>query len=90
MIPGAALFIAEKVFSTDKDIDNLQISIHETFKKENGYSELEISQKRTAIENTLIPDTLETHTQRLYDVGYHTVYPCLQYLNFVGILAIKK
>ncbi len=84
-----ALILSEKITFNDKKQCNTNIKLHEAFKKANGYSEMEISQKRSALENTLIPDTLETHQQRLTDIGFSKVIPWFQCFNFISILAIK-
>jgi tRNA (cmo5U34)-methyltransferase len=63
--------------------------LYEGFKKTMGYSDLEISQKRNALENVLIPDTGPQHRQRLRNVGFDEVYECFRGFNFVSYLAIK-
>ena len=63
--------------------------MHYSFKKLNGYSDLEISQKRTALENVLLKETAATHFERLKKVGFSEVYQWFQCFNFVSILAIK-
>jgi len=86
---GGALILSEKiVFDSDKTNSAL-IAIHHQFKADQGYSELEIAQKRDAIENVLVPETLKAHTNRLNDAGFSTVTPWVQNLQFVSILAIK-
>ena len=65
------------------------IDLHHQFKRENGYSELEISQKRSLLENVLVPDTLEQHTARLAKVGFSRSRCWFQQYNFVSIFAIK-
>ncbi|MFN8707265.1 MAG: carboxy-S-adenosyl-L-methionine synthase CmoA, partial [Planctomyces sp.] len=55
-----------------------------------GYSDLEISQKRSAIENRLIPETVEDHERRLRKAGFDTVVPWFQCFNFVSILAVRS
>ena len=67
----------------------LLTDLHHDFKRAHGYSDLEISQKRSAIENLLIPETLETHVQRLREAGFRTVAPWFQCFNFASILAVK-
>ena len=62
---------------------------HAMFKKSQGYSDLEIQQKRAAIENTLIADTLEQHMCRLTQIGFNKVYKACQFLNFVLLVAVK-
>ena len=70
-------------------LQQLMTQWHHDFKRANGYSELEISQKRSAIEHTLRPDSLENHLTRLHDIGFTHVTPCFQNLNFGAMLAIK-
>ncbi|NIQ96325.1 MAG: carboxy-S-adenosyl-L-methionine synthase CmoA, partial [Desulfuromonadales bacterium] len=59
------------------------------FKRARGYSDLEISQKRTALENVLIPETLDTHNERLRKVGFATIETWFQCFNFASLVAIK-
>jgi tRNA (cmo5U34)-methyltransferase len=63
--------------------------LHHAFKQANGYSELEISQKRTALERVLIPDTIEEHLRRLTAAGFNGGRVWFQCLNFASMLAIK-
>ena len=65
------------------------IELHHDFKKTNGYSDLEISQKRNAIENVLIPETLDTHKTRLSNVGFKNTEQWFQCFNFASLVAIK-
>ena len=66
-------------------IDELYLS----FKRRSGYSDLEISQKRQALENVMQPETIEVHRQRLKNAGFSRVLVLMQALNFVSMLAIK-
>ena len=86
---GGALVLSEKVRFPDEDQQALLTELHHDFKRANGYSELEIAQKRTALEKTLIPETIETHLERLRRVGFSTVTCWFQCFNFVSILAVK-
>lgn len=89
MNKGGALVLSEKITFDDSILRDSNIKLHEAFKMANGYSELEISQKRSALENTLIPETIETHHQRLKDIGFSEVITWFQCLNFASMLAIK-
>ncbi len=89
MNKGGVLILSEKITFSDKTTRDTNIQLHEAFKKANGYTDLEISQKRSALENTLIPDTIETHQQRLSDTGFSTINTWFQCFNFASILAIK-
>jgi tRNA (cmo5U34)-methyltransferase len=55
-----------------------------------GYSDLEIAQKRNALENVLIPDTPERHIERLQNAGFGEIRQCFRCFNFVSLLAIKS
>ena len=86
---GGALVLSEKVVFADEQEDRRMTALYQAFKKTMGYSELEISQKRNALENVLIPDTEAQHRERLLDAGFDEVYPCFRALNFVSWLALK-
>jgi len=89
LLPGCALILSEKVTFDDPVLSQLHIDMYHNFKRANGYSDLEISQKRTALENVLIPDTLETHAERLKKVGFTSSSVWFQCFNFASIVAIK-
>lgn len=86
---GGILVLSEKVVFGNEKVNQSMIELHQAFKKTQGYSELEISQKRTSLENFLVPDTIEQHIERLKNVGFTQVFLCFQCLNFVSFLAIK-
>ncbi len=83
------LILSEKIRFNDEKENELQTRLHLDFKRYNGYSELEISQKRSALENILIPESMDTHLRRLKAAGFSTVYPWFQCFNFISIIAIK-
>jgi tRNA (cmo5U34)-methyltransferase len=86
---GGALMLSEKIRFADPEQQQRFESLHHAFKRANGYSDLEISQKRTALERVLIAETLESHFERLYAVGFSRVEVVFQALNFVSILALR-
>ncbi len=89
MVPGGILVISEKLAFADADHNALMTEFHHYFKKTNGYSELEIAQKRNAIEHVLIPETFETHQQRLARIGYKGTELWFQCFNFASFIAFK-
>lgn len=89
MVPGAALVLSEKIRFAGPDQQKLQEELHWDFKRANGYSELEISQKRSALENVLIPETAEAHIERLHKAGFSQAYQWYQCFNFVSFVAVK-
>jgi len=84
-----ALLLSEKITYEDQSEDLLMQQLHENYKRQNDYSELEISQKREALENVLIRDTHEQHITRLQNAGFSKITVLTKYLNFVSYLAIK-
>ena len=89
LLPEGVLIISEKLAFDDLRQHQLQIDLHHEFKKAQGYSELEISQKRTALENVLIPETFATHQNRLKSVGFSSAELWFQYFNFASFIALK-
>lgn len=89
MVTGGALILSEKLVFENAEQQQLLTSMYENFKKANGYSELEISQKRDALENVLIPETLNTHKARLLDNGFSSVEVWFQCFNFASLVAIR-
>lgn len=87
--PGGVLILSEKVSFGDQPHDELMIDLHHNFKRANGYSDLEIAQKRSSLENVLIPETLDTHRQRLKSVGFASTDVWFQCFNFASLVAIK-
>jgi len=86
---GGALILSEKIKFKDLATNQCLIDIHHQYKADQGYSQLEIARKRDAIENVLIPETLDTHIERLQSSGFSIITPWVQNLQFISILAVK-
>ena len=89
MRPGGVLILSEKILFEDPHLQALNTDLHHAFKRGNGYSDLEISQKRDAIENVLIAETLESHKSRLLSAGFTSVDVWFQCFNFASLVAVK-
>jgi tRNA (cmo5U34)-methyltransferase len=87
--PGGVLLFSEKITHADPELARLQQDFYYAFKRENGYTELEISQKREALEKILIPETLNQHMDRLQEAGFATVDIWQKWFNFASLIAIK-
>jgi tRNA (cmo5U34)-methyltransferase len=87
--PGGILVLSEKIAGHDTAADRLLTEMHHAFKRANGYSELEISRKRSALDNVLVPETLDQHRQRLAAAGYSRVEPWFQCFNFISLVAFR-
>lgn len=90
IVPGGVLILSEKVRFEDTTLNDMHIDMYHDFKHANGYSRLEISQKRTALENVLVPDTLEIHQTRLRDAGFARSTVWFQCFNFASLIALKS
>ena len=89
MLPGGALILSEKIRFEDTSTQAHMTELHHDFKKYHGYSDLEIAQKRAALEHVLIPNTEQQHLQRLTDAGLQAAQVYLRCFNFASFLAIK-
>ncbi len=89
LLPGGVLVLSEKIRFADEESQLFEETMHLAFKRANGYSEMEISQKRQALENVLIPETLDAHRVRLAEAGFNRVEPWFQAFNFASIAAFK-
>lgn len=89
MCAGGLLVLSEKILFPDDKVNHLMIELHHRFKRDNGYTELEISQKRSALETVLVPESMQQHIDRLNQVGFNHVSCCQQQLNFASFVAIK-
>ncbi|WP_133406682.1 carboxy-S-adenosyl-L-methionine synthase CmoA [Parashewanella tropica] len=86
---GGILVLSEKLYFEDDVIQHFIDGEHLDFKRANGYSELEISQKRTALENVMRTDTLEAHKSRIQASGFQHFNIWFQCFNFASMVAIK-
>jgi len=88
--PGGALVLSEKFSFEDQDVGELLFNMHHDFKRANGYSELEISQKRSMLENVMLTDTVATHKARLKQAGFEHAELWFQCFNFGSLVAVKS
>ena len=87
--PGGVLILSEKMAFDDQAKQDFHTEAHHNFKRANGYSDLEISQKRTALERVMIPESLTCHKQRLQEAGFPMSEVWFQCFNFASMAAIK-
>lgn len=85
---GGCLVLIEKVSSQDSRLNRLFIRNHLEFKRRRGYSELEIAQKREALENVLIPYHERENRELLLRNGFQACDTFFRWYNFCGILAL--
>ncbi len=87
--PGGILILSEKIAFSEPGCHHFHEELHHDFKRANGYSDLEISQKRTALEKVMIPETLACHQERLQAAGFSSSERWFQCFNFVSLVAFK-
>jgi len=89
LVKGGILILSEKITFEEPADKKFNEQVYVEFKKVNGYSDLEISQKRTALEKVLVPDTVEQHIRRLKSCGYSDYKIWYRCLNFFSMIAFK-
>lgn len=87
--PNGALILVEKVLGEDSLFNRLFIDYYYDLKRRHGYSDMEISQKREALENVLIPYKLLENRELLLNAGFRAVDVFFKWYNFCGIIAVK-
>lgn len=87
--PNGCLLLVEKLVTRESVLNRLYIQNYYEFKQRNGYSNMEIAQKREALENVLIPYRLEENDEMLRRVGFRSVDVFFKWYNFCGLIALK-
>ena len=87
--PGGALILSEKIKAEQSLCDDILVELHHNYKRVNGYSELEISQKRSALENVMKPQSIEQNQALLTNAGFEHCQLWYQCFNFCSLFAIK-
>jgi len=85
---GVFIF-SEKVISHHATLNKELIECYYDFKKEQGYSEYEIIQKREALENVLVPYSEEENMQMAKNAGFAHCEVIFRWANFATFIAIK-
>lgn len=86
LVPGGALLLAEKIITTDA----MDESMHIAFKRSRGYSDLEVAQKRAALENVMVPESAAVHEHRLRQAGFSVVrcwFHCFNWMAWYAVTA---
>lgn len=87
---GGLFIYTEKIDSADKHTHHLLTDLYYDFKRRQGYSELEIAQKREALERVLVPYTYEEQIELLRESGLSHVEMIFRWYNFACFIGIKK
>lgn len=87
---GGICIISEKLITHDTKLNRNFIEMHHRFKRSRGYTELEIAAKREALENVLIPYSIDENIDLLRQAGFHSVETFFQWFNFASFVALKQ
>lgn len=88
--PGGCLIMAEKILAEHMAVRRLYIDLYHEYKRRSGYTVMEISRKREALENILIPFMGSENVALLRSAGFTVVEPFFQWYNFAAYLALKQ
>ncbi|MBZ0107160.1 MAG: carboxy-S-adenosyl-L-methionine synthase CmoA [Candidatus Scalindua rubra] len=87
---NGCLILLEKVLGNNSDFNRMFIKYYYEMKKKNGYTELEIAQKREALENILVPYRLDENKALLKKSGFVHYDTFFKWYNFCGVVALKS
>ena len=90
MVPGGVLIVTEKILAENQSFNRDFIRYYYNYKRRENYSEMEIAQKREALENVLIPYKLSENILMLREAGFDQCEVFFKWYNFAGIIAIKN
>jgi len=82
--------MSEKLITENKKLNKIMIDIYYEYKKKMGYSEFEIAQKREALENVLIPYTMNENIEMLKTAGFKEIEVIFRWNNFATFIAFKN
>ena len=85
--PGGFLLVSEKIAQSDEQLNDAMVELYFDFKRRQGYSELEISRKRDALENVLVPLELDRNIELLKNAGFGRIELALKWFNFATLVA---
>ncbi len=87
---GGVLILVEKILAEESNFNRDFIDYYYDYKRRNHYSDMEISQKREALENVLVPYKLSENISLLRDKGFAHCEVFFKWYNFAGVIAVKK
>ena len=88
--PGGVLIVSEKIIHDDPFLNRAFLDFYHDYKRQQGYSEIEITKKREALENVLIPISVAENMKLFKQAGFTHVEPFFKWFNFASFLAVKQ
>ena len=86
MSHNGMIIVSEKVRHDNPETHAFFDNTHLAWKQANGYGALEISQKRSALENVMRVDTVQSHFDRFTEAGFSNAtlwYQCMNWVSFI-------
>jgi tRNA (cmo5U34)-methyltransferase len=90
LLPGGIIIMGEKIISHHSKINRVFIDLYFDFKREQGYSEIEIAKKRETLENILIPFSIAENKNMLKNAGFSQCETFFQWFNFISFIGLKE
>ena len=90
LIEGGIFLMSEKLITENKKLNKIMIDLYYEYKKKMGYSEYEIAQKREALENVLIPYTMQENIEMLKNASFKDIEVIFRWNNFATFMAFKN
>ncbi len=90
LVDNGVLVLTEKVLTASGPMNKFFIDFYYDYKRRNGYSELEISRKREALENVLVPYRVDENLELFRRNGFEIVETFFQWYNFAGFVCVKR
>lgn len=87
---GGAVILVEKILAEDGHFNRDFINYYYRYKRRNHYTEMEIAQKREALENILIPYKVSENLTLLKEAGFAQSEVFFKWYNFAGMIAVKR
>jgi tRNA (cmo5U34)-methyltransferase len=87
--PHGCIIVVEKVLGESAESNRQFIKYYYDMKRRNNYDDMEIAQKREALENVLVPYKMSENIQLLMDAGFHSGEIFFKWYNFTGLVAYK-
>jgi tRNA (cmo5U34)-methyltransferase len=86
LVPGGVLVLSEKTAADDADVDARYRELHDAFRESNGYTRMEMSRKREALDQILIPEDPVRYEGLMREVGLVPIpwFRCLQFVSWIA------
>jgi tRNA (cmo5U34)-methyltransferase len=89
LLDHGVLFLSEKLAACCAEFQEIITGEYEHFKECHGYSKTEIARKKEALENVLVPLTMEEQMTMLKETGFRNVEVIHRWNNFATFVAQK-